>query len=107
MDVGASVGIVRDHLMEKLIRDGLTFLHVDGTISLTGWGDQRHRLFLISASSGVPLIFGYFVYLTWEYTYSCLFLTACMAVVWWLFKLQKAERMGRAIKVNSRSRLHA
>ena len=34
MDVVASSGIMRDHPMEKLIRDGLTFLHGDGTNSL-------------------------------------------------------------------------
>jgi len=30
----ASTGIMRDHPMEKLIRDGLTFDHGDATISL-------------------------------------------------------------------------
>jgi alkylation response protein AidB-like acyl-CoA dehydrogenase len=34
MDVVASAGIMRDHPMEKLIRDGLTFGHGDGTTSL-------------------------------------------------------------------------
>jgi len=34
MDILASNGIMRDHPMEKLIRDGLTFDHGDGTISL-------------------------------------------------------------------------
>ncbi len=34
MDVVASSGIMRDHPLEKLIRDGLTFLHGDGTNSL-------------------------------------------------------------------------
>lgn len=34
MDVVASAAIMRDHPMEKLIRDGLTFLHGDGTNSL-------------------------------------------------------------------------
>ena len=34
MDVVASAAIMRDHPMEKLIRDGLTFLHGDGTGSL-------------------------------------------------------------------------
>lgn len=34
MDVVASAGIMRDFPMEKLIRDGLTFLHGDGTNSL-------------------------------------------------------------------------
>jgi alkylation response protein AidB-like acyl-CoA dehydrogenase len=34
MDVVASASIMRDHPMEKLIRDGLTFLHGDGTISM-------------------------------------------------------------------------
>jgi alkylation response protein AidB-like acyl-CoA dehydrogenase len=34
MDVVASSGIMRDHPMEKLIRDGLTFLHGDATNSL-------------------------------------------------------------------------
>lgn len=34
MDVVASAGIMRDHPLEKLIRDGLTFLHGDGTTSL-------------------------------------------------------------------------
>jgi alkylation response protein AidB-like acyl-CoA dehydrogenase len=34
MDVVASASIMRDHPLEKLIRDGLTFLHGDGTISM-------------------------------------------------------------------------
>jgi alkylation response protein AidB-like acyl-CoA dehydrogenase len=34
MDIVASSGIMRDFPMEKLIRDGLTFLHGDGTNSL-------------------------------------------------------------------------
>jgi alkylation response protein AidB-like acyl-CoA dehydrogenase len=34
LDVMASAGIMRDHPTEKLIRDGLTFLHGDGTSSL-------------------------------------------------------------------------
>ena len=34
MDVVASAGIMRDHPMEKLIRDGLTFLHGSATASL-------------------------------------------------------------------------
>jgi alkylation response protein AidB-like acyl-CoA dehydrogenase len=34
MDVVASSAIMRDHPLEKLIRDGLTFLHGDGTSSL-------------------------------------------------------------------------
>lgn len=35
LDVLGGAGIMRDHPMEKLIRDGLTFLHGDGTNSLT------------------------------------------------------------------------
>jgi len=34
MDVVASASIMRDHPLEKLIRDGLTFLHGDGTVSM-------------------------------------------------------------------------
>ncbi len=34
MDVMAGVGIMRDHPMEKFIRDGLTWLHASGTNSL-------------------------------------------------------------------------
>jgi butyryl-CoA dehydrogenase len=34
MDVMGSTGIMRDHPMEKLIRDGLAFDHGDATISL-------------------------------------------------------------------------
>ena len=34
LDVVASAAIMRDHPMEKLIRDGLTFLHGDSTTSL-------------------------------------------------------------------------
>jgi alkylation response protein AidB-like acyl-CoA dehydrogenase len=34
MDVVASASIMRDHPMEKLIRDALTFLHGDGTMSM-------------------------------------------------------------------------
>lgn len=35
LDVLGGAGIMRDHPMEKLVRDGLTFLHGDGTNSLT------------------------------------------------------------------------
>jgi alkylation response protein AidB-like acyl-CoA dehydrogenase len=35
LDVLGGSGIMRDHPMEKLVRDGLTFLHGDGTNSLT------------------------------------------------------------------------
>ncbi len=35
LDVMGGVNIMRDHPLEKLIRDGLTFLHASGTNSLT------------------------------------------------------------------------
>lgn len=35
LEILGGAGIMRDHPMEKLIRDGLTFLHGDGTNSLT------------------------------------------------------------------------
>jgi alkylation response protein AidB-like acyl-CoA dehydrogenase len=35
LEVLGGAGIMRDHPMEKLVRDGLTFLHGDGTNSLT------------------------------------------------------------------------
>jgi acyl-CoA dehydrogenase len=34
LDIVASAGIMRDHPMEKLVRDGLTFLHGSGTASI-------------------------------------------------------------------------
>jgi len=34
LDVLGGSGIMRDHPMEKLVRDGLTFLHGDGTNSI-------------------------------------------------------------------------
>ena len=35
LDILGGSGIMRDHPMEKLVRDALTFLHGDGTNSLT------------------------------------------------------------------------
>ena len=35
LEIMGGAGIMRDNPMEKLIRDGLTFLHGDGTNSLT------------------------------------------------------------------------
>jgi butyryl-CoA dehydrogenase len=34
LDILGGSGIMRDHPMEKLVRDGLTFLHGDGTNSI-------------------------------------------------------------------------